>query len=342
MVANYNLDTSSLKMKLDLSKDFSTLFNNSTFSDFVIRVKNQDQVQSIRCHLCILIPRWKSFRVQHVYRDTEDEVIQKVKNMRGKMKLFENVSAKCVKDIVKFLYTDNFRLFRAYAKSEPLQKDLVHAINAMKLNELLVDLDKLFKKKAVRSPLRESFDCIPISNANVDNLDNDKKIIIWAMKALSDVKLLSDNQIIYAHKTILACKSDYFHAMFVGNFDDKFKDQIEIEDTAFETLLSVVRYLYSDTVELKPENVIDILFTSNKLNISELQKQCEEYIEINLTKEDAFKVFEIAEHLNLHCLKEACKKFMIQRLVYPFILDLRRVELYLIQNILSFLQIVFH
>ena len=72
---------------------------------------------------------------------------------------------------------------------------------------------------------------------------------------LSDVKFLvtastSENdskKVIPAHKIVLAISSPVFYAMFYGKMAET-KDSIELPDCNYQSLLEMLRYLYSDKV----------------------------------------------------------------------------------------------
>ena len=59
----------------------------------------------------------------------------------------------------------------------------------------------------------------------------------------------------------------------------------DIESPAFLVLL---RFLYSDESDIGPENVMTTLYTAKKYAVPALENQCIEFLENNLTPDNAF------------------------------------------------------
>jgi hypothetical protein len=104
----------------------------------------------------------------------------------------------------------------------------------------------------------------------------------------SDVCFLVESKEIYAHRAVLAVRSQYFQAMlFNGHMSESSNGHtpIEISDMSYRTFLKVLEFLYTDTViDVSPELGIHILIASELFLLDRLKAICEDIIrnEINL------------------------------------------------------------
>uniref|UniRef100_A0A914V8Z6 BTB domain-containing protein n=1 Tax=Plectus sambesii TaxID=2011161 RepID=A0A914V8Z6_9BILA len=88
-------------------------------------------------------------------------------------------------------------------------------------------------------------------------------------------------QRIPAHSYVLATASNVFYAMFYGGFANQ--DDIAIPDvhpTAFRIML---KYLYTDEVDLDADTVLATLYASKKYLITYLTRACINFLETSLT-----------------------------------------------------------
>mmetsp|Transcript_37564 Transcript_37564/g.33624 ORF Transcript_37564/g.33624 Transcript_37564/m.33624 type:complete len:83 (+) Transcript_37564:1065-1313(+) len=73
-------------------------------------------------------------------------------------------------------------------------------------------------------------------------------------QAFSDIifkfKTETKNEIIYAHKVLLL-RIPYFSAMFLGEMKESKQTEITIEKISYSTFLELIRYIYTDKVEVK-------------------------------------------------------------------------------------------
>ncbi|KAL9969763.1 hypothetical protein ACROYT_G022019 [Oculina patagonica] len=129
-------------------------------------------------------------------------------------------------------------------------------------------------------------------------------------KLLSDVTFVVRDgcekiQKIPAHKFLLAISSPVFFAMFYGELAEK-KDSIKISDCEYDSLLELFRFMYSDEVNLNPDNVLEVLYLAKKYLLPTLADKCTGYIQQNLDGSNVFHVLSIAEKydekdLMYHC-----------------------------------------
>eukprot|EP01080_Neovahlkampfia_damariscottae_P005196 gene5196-8802_t len=116
-------------------------------------------------------------------------------------------------------------------------------------------------------------------------------------------------KVIYGHKVIIGNRSIYFKGIFS-------KTQTKIVELSYPEFSPnifqlVIQYMYSGIIELKLENVLEILHLSEKFNIRSLSALCCDFIQINLDFNNVSLVLEIISKYN-QCqrLYQYCLKFI--------------------------------
>lgn len=119
---------------------------------------------------------------------------------------------------------------------------------------------------------------------------------IFNQELLSDVKFVvvssqSDCEIkhIPAHKFLLAMSSPVFFAMFYSELAET-KDFVEITDCEYECFLEMLRFIYSDMVNLNSDNVMQLLYLAKKYMLSSLADKCSAFLQKNLDASNVFSV----------------------------------------------------
>ena len=112
-------------------------------------------------------------------------------------------------------------------------------------------------------------------------------------ETLSDVEFLvgkgprSQRRRIYAHKFVLSVGSAVFDAMFNGGIANESED-VELPDVEPAAFLALLRFLYTDEVQIGPETVMTTLYTAKKYAVPTLEKACVEFLKTNLSADNAF------------------------------------------------------
>ncbi|CAL4120390.1 unnamed protein product, partial [Meganyctiphanes norvegica] len=108
---------------------------------------------------------------------------------------------------------------------------------------------------------------------------------------LSDVHFLvgkgESRQRIPAHKFVLAVGSAVFDAMFNGQLSNR-QEEIELPDVEPQAFLALLRFLYSDEVQIGHETVMTVLYTAKKYAVPALEQACVDFLKRNLSHDNAF------------------------------------------------------
>ncbi|XP_049321201.1 BTB/POZ domain-containing protein 2a isoform X1 [Astyanax mexicanus] len=110
-------------------------------------------------------------------------------------------------------------------------------------------------------------------------------------EVLSDVHFLVGKgmgvQRIPAHRFALAVGSAVFDAMFNGGMATT-STEIELPDVEPAAFLALLKFLYSDEVQIGPETVMTTLYTAKKYAVPALEAHCVEFLKKNLRADNAF------------------------------------------------------
>ncbi|XP_069481087.1 BTB/POZ domain-containing protein 1 isoform X2 [Ambystoma mexicanum] len=108
---------------------------------------------------------------------------------------------------------------------------------------------------------------------------------------LSDVRFVVGKertaQRIPAHRFVLAAGSAVFDAMFNGGMATT-SAEIELPDVEPAAFLALLRFLYSDEVQIGPETVMTTLYTAKKYAVPALEAHCVEFLTKHLRADNAF------------------------------------------------------
>ena len=130
----------------------------------------------------------------------------------------------------------------------------------------------------------------------------------------SDVKFIVRGQsgegqrqqdVIPAHKFVLAVSSPVFEAMFYGQMAEV-KDTIDLPDCNCDGLLELFRYMYSDEVNLNGSNVMQVLYLAKKYIVPSLASKCSAYLGSNLSASNVFSILAQAECFGEKDLVDRC------------------------------------
>ncbi|KAH7706471.1 BTB/POZ domain-containing protein 3-like protein [Aphelenchoides avenae] len=79
-----------------------------------------------------------------------------------------------------------------------------------------------------------------------------------------------------AHKFILSTASEVFHGMLYRRFD--VPESIEVDDTSPETFKLMLRHVYTDEVDLSPDNAFSLLYLAKQYLLKNLVAQILKYV----------------------------------------------------------------
>uniref|UniRef100_A0A8C5RJD6 Zinc finger and BTB domain containing 16 n=1 Tax=Laticauda laticaudata TaxID=8630 RepID=A0A8C5RJD6_LATLA len=98
---------------------------------------------------------------------------------------------------------------------------------------------------------------------------------------LCDVVILVDSQEFHAHRTVLACTSKMFEILFHRN-----SQHYTLDFLSPKTFQQILEYAYTATLQAKVEDLDDLLYAAEILEIEYLEEQCLKILETIQASED--------------------------------------------------------
>jgi hypothetical protein len=142
-------------------------------------------------------------------------------------------------------------------------------------------------------------------------------LLFWVCLAsfselFSDIRIrLQSGLEIPAHKVILASRSHYFRAMFLGGLKEA--NQVEVELLEFDTDIFrvVLTYIYSGDVSLDTVSelgILQVMSASLALQVPELSSALEAVLANNVDTENATELLQFAQEHGCARLAAQCMK----------------------------------
>ncbi|KAI3382587.1 hypothetical protein SNEBB_002254 [Seison nebaliae] len=113
---------------------------------------------------------------------------------------------------------------------------------------------------------------------------------------LSDVTIKTQTADMKAHKIILASRSSVFKEMLKPDLMQKLDSLIDLSDTSVASVRSMLKYIYSGQVEIRPEIAVELYLLAAKFKINGLYTMCKEYLFANTDLDNVIDVL-IAAHI---------------------------------------------
>ncbi|CAC5374319.1 BTBD1_2 [Mytilus coruscus] len=135
---------------------------------------------------------------------------------------------------------------------------------------------------------------------------------ICLTESLSDVHFIFPGEFsirIPAHKMILAIRSPVFKTMFYET-PLQSDENVEIPDIYPAVFQNMLRYIYTDQLNLNDKTVIRMLYAAEKYQIMSLIFQCEDFLQRNLGINNACTIYNQAKVFSLNKLKDKALHFI--------------------------------
>ncbi|XP_071085052.1 RCC1 and BTB domain-containing protein 1-like isoform X1 [Haliotis cracherodii] len=130
----------------------------------------------------------------------------------------------------------------------------------------------------------------------------------------ADLKFLVEDREIHVHKAILKIRCEHFRSMFQSCWDEDGKDTIEITQYPYSVYRAFLQYLYTDQVDLIPEEAIGLLDLANAYCEPILKNYCEQIIKQGITVEDVAMLYAAAIKFEAKVLEEFCFRFALNHM----------------------------
>lgn len=123
---------------------------------------------------------------------------------------------------------------------------------------------------------------------------------------------------IKAHKCILAARSQYFRAMLLSGLRESYLGEMIVPDHIRPLIFTnLLRYLYTGSIDITPETVVELFIAANEYSIVPVIKQSERMIENALDLENVTDLLDLANLHGSNELKQVCINFVLKELNRP-------------------------
>jgi len=126
----------------------------------------------------------------------------------------------------------------------------------------------------------------------------------------ADVCFVTAGMEIKAHKAILSARSPVFAAMLRSGMKESVENRVEINDIAPDIFEALLRFIYTDRVDLTQVDAKDLLAAANKYLLPLLKFQCQQFLCKTITSENCGELLVLADLHNALHLKRSALNFI--------------------------------
>ncbi|KAL3879969.1 hypothetical protein ACJMK2_032245 [Sinanodonta woodiana] len=148
----------------------------------------------------------------------------------------------------------------------------------------------------------------------MDHYKTNSKMMLEFFKngQLCDVEIKAGNKCIKCHRTVLACVSMYFRAMFLSEMAESKQSVIIIKDIDEDAMEKLINFAYTSKIKLTVNNVQPILYAASILQIEKVAEASCEFMRIHLHPTNCIGVREFAEQHNRTSLMKVAEDFICE------------------------------
>lgn len=137
---------------------------------------------------------------------------------------------------------------------------------------------------------------------------------LYRSQEFTDVTFIVDGSKFFAHRVILAARSEYFRALLFGGMRETNPDtQIDIHDTTSPAFDALLKYVYSGKMFLgdyKEDTILELLSLAHKYGFLALESALQGYLKAILNIRNVCVVFDAAVLYQMNDLYTTCLSFL--------------------------------
>ncbi|XP_055343314.1 RCC1 and BTB domain-containing protein 1-like [Paramacrobiotus metropolitanus] len=133
----------------------------------------------------------------------------------------------------------------------------------------------------------------------------------------ADIRFVCDDapdRPIFCHKSILRIRCLYFQKMFAEPWSDREKEIITVQDYPYKVYFAFLKYLYTETVSLGTDEVLQLLDLANAYCEENLMHDCTNLIKHGVDSANAAFIYDYALRFNAKELEEYCFRYMLNHM----------------------------
>ncbi|XP_054721944.1 ankyrin repeat and BTB/POZ domain-containing protein 1-like isoform X2 [Uloborus diversus] len=200
----------------------------------------------------------------------------------------------------------------------------LHFINDFGFNNLVIEIEKRLKRKRKRTSFTIEF------NQEFYKKDFYKLFLSALPKKYKEYNSMSDfdgaefadlhiqlqDQVFACHKVFISGRCEYFKALLLDHFSEVEEraeskiHAIKLTDINPDLFIYILQYIYTNTVEINRDDVLDLLSLADMLILTGLKKQCSTLVGENLSVDNVVEILQVARLYNLPRLETQCTEYM--------------------------------
>ena len=152
---------------------------------------------------------------------------------------------------------------------------------------------------------------------------------------LCDITIVCDDGSVDAHRVILAATSSYFKHMFSSAMKESTSDQIRMQGMDVESLSCIVKFLYTNDLDVTKENASDVLKAANLLCLPPVEEQCCKILLGPISKETALDYAVLAEQYGMNSLLKTSIEYLVKYFKYFLFNGLYKLDIRAFQMVVA-------
>ncbi|KAK0179955.1 hypothetical protein PV327_005649 [Microctonus hyperodae] len=130
----------------------------------------------------------------------------------------------------------------------------------------------------------------------------------------SDLTIQVQGKPIHVHKAVLKIRCQYFRSMFQEHWSENNQSVIVHDEFSHDVYKSFLKYLYTDEVDLPPENALELLYLANAYFETQLKRKCVQMIKRGITINNVAFLYKTAIEYSSKELEDFCFKFALNHM----------------------------
>lgn len=127
---------------------------------------------------------------------------------------------------------------------------------------------------------------------------------LFEARVLTDVTLVVQDDVIAAHRVVLATASPFFHALFTSGMKESRETRIELNEIDAPAFRELLTYMYLGQLHITGDTILAIVHTANQLEMSEVVELCCKQLMLELNVHNCVDIYLCCENLKM---RPACR-----------------------------------
>ncbi|XP_051847502.1 rabankyrin-5 isoform X1 [Antechinus flavipes] len=130
---------------------------------------------------------------------------------------------------------------------------------------------------------------------------------LYEQEQYSDLKIKVGDQLINAHKFVLAARSENWSLTSLAS-----TEELDLSDADPEVTMALLRWVYTDDLELKEDDVFltELMRLANRFQLQLLRERCEKGVMSLVNVRNCIRFYQTAEELNATTLMNYCAEII--------------------------------